>query len=101
MADVVVFSYASNMETVVHNVRELVSSERLAAEQLVGHALREDQQIVIQVVNLDGVPNENGSASDQDQLPEWCNVYAGLSDDEIATLERAISRRLDLTRRAP
>jgi hypothetical protein len=31
-------------------------------------------------------------------LPEWCNVYAGLSDDEIAILEKSILTRADLTR---
>ena len=86
------------METVVHQIRKLGDSERSAAEQLVGHALREDQQLVIQVVNLDVVPEESGSGADQEQLPEWCNVYAGLTDEEIAKLEHCISRRLDLTR---
>lgn len=31
-------------------------------------------------------------------LPEWCNVYAGLSDEEIAELEETILTRADLTR---
>jgi hypothetical protein len=88
------------METVVHNISELGGSQRLAAERLVGHALREDQQLVIQVVNLETGPDGNNAAADEEQLPEWCNVYEGLSDDEIAALEQAISRRLDLTRRA-
>ena len=38
---------------------------------------------------------------DSDQttvLPDWCNVYKGLSDEEIAELERAILTRADLTR---
>jgi hypothetical protein len=38
------------------------------------------------------------AAAQIDQLPEWCNVYAGLSDDQIANLERAILRRMELTR---
>lgn len=32
------------------------------------------------------------------KLPEWCNVYAGLTDDEIADLEKRILTRADLTR---
>jgi hypothetical protein len=31
-------------------------------------------------------------------LPEWCNVYAGLSDEEIQDLEKTILTRADLTR---
>jgi hypothetical protein len=86
------------METVVHNIRELVGSQRSAVEQLVGHALNEDQQIVIQVVNLDSKKNEDAPLDDQGELPSWFNVYEGLSDKEIDALEQAISHRLDLTR---
>jgi len=88
------------METVVHQVGELGESERSAAEQLVGHALHENQQLVIQVVTPSPASSHNLAEADQEQLPEWCNVYAGLSDEEIEALERAISRRLNLTRSA-
>jgi hypothetical protein len=92
-------SYALGMETVVHQVRELGDSDRSAAERLVGHPLDENQQLVIQVMNLDRASPEDEAGSETEQLPEWCNVYAGLSDADIETLERAISRRLDLTQR--
>ena len=59
-----------------------------------------EEVLILLVVNLDVSQNDNGSAADEDQRPEWYNVYAGLSDDRIATLERAISRRLDITRPA-
>lgn len=32
------------------------------------------------------------------ELPEWCNVYAGLTDEQIADLEKTILTRADLTR---
>lgn len=32
------------------------------------------------------------------QLPAWCDVYDGLTDDEIADLENVILQRADLTR---
>jgi hypothetical protein len=90
------------METIIHNFGALDEAGRNAAETLVGHSLTENQQLVIQIVNQDATAVEAAStAADEptaDQLPEWCNVYAGLSDGEIATLEQAISRRLDLTR---
>lgn len=97
MAIFVVARYTSNMQTVIRNVRELSGTERSAAEQLVGRQLCENQQLVIQVVNIDVAADGDRAASDDAQLPEWCNVYAGLTDEQIAALERAISRRLDLT----
>jgi hypothetical protein len=86
------------METIVHNVGELGPSDRTAAEALVGHALAEHQQLVIQVVDVAVREGDSPAGDRGDQLPEWCNVYAGLSDEQIAELEGAISRRLDLTR---
>jgi hypothetical protein len=38
------------------------------------------------------------SGSAAGSLPEWCNVYAGLSEDEIDELESVILNRADLSR---
>jgi hypothetical protein len=86
------------METVVYNVRDLRSDDRSAAEQLVGHSLRENQKLVIQVVNVDLTAERPGNGTGAGKLPEWCNVYAGLTDEEIADLEKTILTRADLSR---
>jgi hypothetical protein len=80
------------METVVRNVRELNGSQRTAAEGLVGHSLRENQQLVIQIVTLDVGAAPSSKATGEGKLPEWCNVYEGLSDAEIAEIEKSIVR---------
>jgi hypothetical protein len=79
------------MKMSVHNVRDLTSEQHSVAEQLVGHALCENQRIVIQV--LDGDIAVQPPATSTGKLPEWCNVYAGLSDEEIAKLEESILAR--------
>ena len=92
--------YTSSMETVVHNIRDLKGNERSAAEQLVGHTLREGQQLVIQVVNIDlstpetDKPGPHGHTD----VPDWWNIYEGLSDEEIDRLDQAIRQRANLTR---
>ena len=86
------------METVVHNVRDLRRNDRSAAEQLVGHSLRENQKLVIQVVSVELPAERHGNGTTEGKLPEWCNVYAGLSDEEIADLEKTILTRADLSR---
>jgi hypothetical protein len=86
------------METVIRNVNELNDTGRSAAETLVGHALAANQQLVIQVVEVGGERGASSGELDSDQLPSWCDVYAGLSDERVHELEQAISRRLDLTR---
>jgi hypothetical protein len=86
------------MEVIIHNVGELGQPVRSAAETLVGHALDENQQLVIQVLDLEARNDDGLSAADRDDLPDWCNVYDGMSDEQIAALEQAISHRLDLKR---
>lgn len=87
--------YTSRMETVVHNIRDLSDNKRTAAEQLVGHSLRENQQLVIQVVNVDLASKQPVSDTGQGALPDWCNVYDGLTDAEIAEIEKSIVRSHD------
>lgn len=86
------------METVIRNVGELSEAGRTAAEALIGHTLAGNQQLVIQIVPLEEKEAGQEPEIEQDRLPAWCDVYAGLSDERIGELERAISRRLDLTR---
>jgi hypothetical protein len=80
------------METVVHNIRDLKGNKRSAAEELVGHSLRENQQLVIQVITLGQVSGPCGKTKPEGNLPEWCNVYEGLTDAEIAEIEKSIVR---------
>lgn len=35
---------------------------------------------------------------DELTVPEWCDVYTGLSDQEVAELEQVILRRADFSR---
>jgi len=85
------------MERITRDVRNLENHERRALESVVGHALRENQRVVIEVLTLgegEGEPRATAGGG----LPEWCNVYEGLSDNEIAEVEKVILRRADLSR---
>jgi hypothetical protein len=86
------------METITRNVSDLKHNERRTYETLLGHSLRENQQIVIQVVTPSESAEEKVSSASTGQLPDWCHVYDGLTDDEIVELEDVILRRADLAR---
>ena len=93
------------MEEIIRNVSELSSDERHACELAVGHELQENQQLIIQIHAIDEstrtkVPSKAipGNGSRGSALPDWCNVYDGLSDAEIAAIEADILERADLTR---
>lgn len=88
------------MERITKNVRDLTCDERRVYEEAVGHALAEDQQVIIHVIDGDR-PDKNASEPKEvrqvggKSLPSWCNVYQGLTDDEIAEVERIALQRSD------
>jgi hypothetical protein len=88
------------METIVRNVRDLQDNERSAAEQLVGHSVRENQRLIIQVTDIDlAGPEHKGETTQAGaEIPEWWNIYEGLSDEEVEKLDKAIRQRANLTR---
>lgn len=89
------------MESVTRNVRDIDSRERQALEHVLGQQLTENQKIIIQVVT---VMSEATAEQKTDQgapltkLPDWCNVFAGLSDEQIAEVEEVALQRSDLSR---
>jgi hypothetical protein len=54
------------------------------------------EPIVRQVRSAD--ESEEQTAPQPGKLPEWCNVYDGLTDEQIAEVEEVILQRSDLTR---
>ncbi|OYW24399.1 MAG: hypothetical protein B7Z55_02275 [Planctomycetales bacterium 12-60-4] len=79
------------METFVRNVRDLPPSDRSALERVVGHELRESQQLVIQVTSVSDEESAR-TLPVSGELPEWCNIYEGLSNQEIDELDGAVTR---------
>ena len=47
-----------NMESVVRDVNSIESNERLVYETVLGHVLRENQRVIIRVIDAEGEPDE-------------------------------------------
>ena len=91
------------MEAIIRNVRDIDAADRRALEHVLGYKLQENQQVVFQVLSVktaDKTDRHESTAQPSAGLPEWCKVYDGLSDDEIADVESVALRRSDLTRPA-
>ena len=88
------------MEAIIRNVREIEPDERRVLEHVLGRTLKDNQQVIIQVVSLDAVNGQGQPMVASERLPDWCNVYEGLSDDQIGEIEEVILQRADLTRSA-
>ena len=82
----------------MRNVRDIPATDIQALEHLIGVSLYPDQQVIVQVVESEPGRRENSPDSGEAKLPDWCNIYEGLNDEEIDRLDAAIQRRLDLTR---
>ena len=69
------------METITRDVKDISSPARQAIEDFLGHPLNDNERLVIQVVGQEtGKQPQTGAG-----LPEWCNVFAGLSEAVTAT----------------
>ena len=86
------------MESVIRNVRDIDSRERQALEHVLGQQLKENQKIIIQVVTVPSEESEGTEQAPDTQLPTWCNVFAGLTDDQVAEVEEVMLQRSDLSR---
>jgi hypothetical protein len=89
------------MESVVRKVRDIDEDERQVLERVLGRELKENQQVIIQVVTPGkeaAQQTEAANGQEKDDLPEWCNVYEGLTDQQIADVDAAIRERANLTR---
>lgn len=71
------------------DVRDIARAERTALEQLVGQTLSDDQRLLIQIVPA---PDPVSLVTPAGSLPEWCDVYAGLTPEQVDDLERSIVR---------
>jgi hypothetical protein len=95
-----IFVYNRSMESVMCSVKDIETADRQALEHVLGRPLGDDQQLVIQVVRGDASKTHAAAASPPVMLPDWCNVYEGLSDEQLAALEAVVLTRADLTRDA-
>jgi hypothetical protein len=87
------------METITRNVKDIEDCERQVLERVIGQHLAADQQLIIQVANLHVPQDVHGdSAQGNGDLPEWCHVYSGLSDEAISSLEETVLKRAELSR---
>ena len=89
--------YNISMETITRNVSDIPAGDIPALEHLIGTSLRENQQVIVQVVERSPSVNDVHPDTGEAKLPDWCNVYEGLSDEEIDRLEQGF-QRFDLTR---
>jgi len=88
------------MQSFIRDIHDFSPADKHAIEHVIGQPLLEHQRVVIHLLDCEKTeaPPPNNTANEGALLPDWCNIYSGLSDKEIALLDQAIARQLDLTR---
>jgi hypothetical protein len=89
------------MDPITRHVRDIDPTERHVLEHVLGRTLKENEKVLIQVVTPDSEAPpapQRAEPAPADELPDWCNVYEGLSEEEIDDLAAIIRRRANLTR---
>jgi hypothetical protein len=83
------------MDSIIRNVGDLSSNERHVYENVFGQQLRDDQQVVVQLIESSTddriAATPNGVEGNLAQYTIW----ADLEDAEIGELESAILQRSD------
>ncbi|MGL6076705.1 MAG: hypothetical protein ACRC8S_21325 [Fimbriiglobus sp.] len=65
------------MSTIIRPVCEIAPADKPIVERVVGQPLNDQDQLIIQLVPT---------------LPEWCNVFAGMTTEEIDAIDVSIVR---------
>jgi hypothetical protein len=89
------------MDPIIRPVRGIDAADRQALEHVLGRRLEEDQEVIIRVATpkrRTPTRRPKGKAVPRGRLPAWCDVFAGMTDQQIKATERVILRRADLTR---
>jgi hypothetical protein len=85
------------MESITRNVRDIDAHARKAIERSFGLHLQENQRIVVQLVT-DPMASTESETSETSKLPDWCDVFAGLTDEQIVEVETVARTRANLSR---
>ncbi len=99
LAKSVKLGYNTCMESITKNVCDISLPDKLALEHVIGQQLAQNQRVIIQICSLE-LRSEPATTEAElaKGLPNCCNVYAGLSDEEVEAVEQTALRRANLTR---
>jgi len=87
------------MEAITRNVIDIGTADRRALEHVIGRSLADGQRLLISVLDVQmSSPESPNAEKPPAALPDWCNVYEGLTDEAVARLEDTILTRADLSR---
>ena len=87
------------MNAITRNVKDIGTADRRALEHVIGRTLTDGQRLLISVIDAElSAPESVAAEHSHAMLPDWCNVYHGLTDEAVTKREEVILTRADLSR---
>ena len=77
------------MET-IKKISDIDPRDRAVVERVFGQRLEAAGNIVLILKTVDAAPSIPLAAGDE--LPSWCNVLEGLSDEDLAEFDATVTR---------
>ena len=77
------------MET-IKKISDIDPRDRAVVERVFGQRLEASGNIVLSLKTVDASPTSPMAAGDE--LPSWCNVLEGLSDEDLAEFDATVAR---------
>jgi hypothetical protein len=78
------------------DVANLDAAHRRALEEVIGSRLQRNQRLIIRLAEIEATAPRPPQLVD-----DWTKVYEGLSDEQIASIDRDVTTRANLTRHVP
>jgi hypothetical protein len=82
------------------DVISLDIEHRRAFEDVIGTPLQGNQRLLISVTEV-GITTDTNNQRPVQSLSDWTNIYSGLTDEQIESIDRNLKTRSDLTRHLP
>ncbi len=83
---------------IIKKLSDIDPRDRAVVERVFGQRLEATANIVLILKTVDAEPT--GPLAAGDELPSWCNVLDGLSDDDLAEFEATVNAPVRLARPA-
>jgi hypothetical protein len=80
----------------VKRVCDLDPGDRTFVERVFGQDLAESPDALL-ILRANGEPASKTPSTDDDEVPAWCNVLEGMSDEDLADFDAILKTPIQLT----
>ena len=89
--------YNLYMET-IRKLSDIDPRDREVVERVFGQRIADPADVVLILKTVEAVSNDAAGSGDEDEVPKWCHVLEGLSDEDLADFNVILAQPVRLAR---